>query len=175
MSFLGQSQNAGASRQASSGSSRRTSTEDVQPSSSGTSTTLSRPMTRSFLKSQQIQPPSNSQQVINSSLTSLSSLSSSNSSLNSMDTDQLENKINSIQSSETNNFNILNQESYFADKFKPIDSLKKTDEHTYQKIITDETPINIVNLIENTRMNGRNSKNLINVIFLFDFFNFIKI
>lgn len=166
MSFFGQSHNSGASRQVSSGSSRRTSTEDVQPSSSGTSSTLSRPITRSFLKSQQILPSSSSQPLINSSLTSLSSLSSSNSSLNSMDTDQFENKINSFQSTETNNFlNILNHETYFADKFKSTDSLQKNDENTYQKIIADETPINIVNLMEKTRMSGRKSLNLINVIF----------
>lgn len=170
MSFFGQSQNTGVSRQASGRSSRRTSIEDAQPSSSTTSAVPNRPITRGFLKSQQIQPSTSSQPAINSSLTSLSSLSSSNSSLNSMDTVQFENKLNSFQSSETDPFfNISNQDTIYTDRFKPIDLLKKNDEHSYQKILVDERPINIVNLIESTRMKGRNKRNLINVFIFFVF------
>ncbi|RNA14632.1 hypothetical protein BpHYR1_029983 [Brachionus plicatilis] len=164
MSFYGQSQNTGVSRPASGGSSRRPSVEDAQPSSSGTATTASRPITRSLLKSQQMQPSTNSQPPVNSSLTSLSSLSSSTSSLNSMDTTQFENKLSSFQSSETDCFlNILNQESSFAEKLKPIDLSLKKNESTHQKILIDETPMNIVSLIERTRMSGRNNRSLINL------------
>ena len=105
---------------------------------------INRPITRSFSKRNQTNSdatPNNNNNSF-SSTTPTTSLSSSNSSLSSV---------------EMNSTNKLLIESV---KFEPAPS---QPQKTYQKIIINEKPCNIINILENSRLTGRTLRNISSV------------
>ncbi|CAF0707115.1 unnamed protein product [Brachionus calyciflorus] len=161
MNFSGPSNTRRLSRQETGASSSLT--NDIQPSTSTTPSTPSRPITRSFLKHLN-QSNNNSQEGTNSPLPSFSFLSSSNSSLNSMDisANQIDNGFNPNFSN--NNFQI-SPEMFLNGKIPSFNfqNKKKEEDRTYQKILTSENPIGLIHFIENVKMNGRMKKNILNL------------
>jgi hypothetical protein len=121
-----------------------------------------RPITRSFVKSQQSQTISPSQ--------SLTSLSSSTSSLSSFDiinnNQQSSNVSHPIEKNSFNPSSSLNQSCFGIKQknlFNPIQQ-----QSTHQKIIINEKPCNLLNIIESSRLNGRMIRCISNVnIYIF--------
>lgn len=153
--------------------------------------TRNRPITRSFAKQcQQQQQQLIQQQNINkinntnqqpSSPSISSSLSSSTSSLASIDSfNQSNNFNNSSTSSNTlvnnknnnNNLNINNNtnnqqqtKQYFLHLQQLEESKILKHQKTYQKIIINEKPCNLINILENSKITGRMIRNVQNVSF----------
>jgi hypothetical protein len=92
-----------------------------------------------------------------------SPLSSSNSSLTSMDTP--------TTPPQQIKFNDTSCDHLLVGKCKEVEK-DGSENAAYQKIITNETPVNLISLIENSRVTGRTIRNLSNVLIKY---NTIKI